>query len=104
MRSPAKINLGLSVGPPRPDGFHPVATVYQAVALYDDVTAVVRDDDASISVEVVGDFANDVPTDETNLAVRAALLLQAEYDVEEGVELTIRKTIPVAGGMAGGSD
>ena len=103
MRSPAKINLGLSVGPPRPDGYHPVATVYQAVALYDDVTAVVREDDASISVEVVGDFAADVPTDETNLAVRAARLLQAEYDVEEGVELTIRKTIPVAGGMAGGS-
>jgi 4-diphosphocytidyl-2-C-methyl-D-erythritol kinase len=103
VRSPAKINLGLSVGPPRPDGFHPVATVYQAVALYDDVTAVVRDDDASISVEVVGDFAADVPTDETNLAVRAARLLQAEYDVEEGVELTVRKTIPVAGGMAGGS-
>ena len=85
MRSPAKINLGLSVGPPRPDGFHPVATVYQAVALYDDVTAVLRDDEASISVEVVGDFANDVPTDDTNLAVRAALLLQAEFDVDEGV-------------------
>ena len=103
MRSPAKINLGLSVGPPRPDGFHPLATVYQAVALYDDVTAVLRDDDNALSVEVVGDFANDVPADETNLAVRAARLLQAEYDVDDGVELTIRKTIPVAGGMAGGS-
>jgi 4-diphosphocytidyl-2-C-methyl-D-erythritol kinase len=102
VRSPAKINLGLSVGPPRPDGFHPLATVYQAVALYDDVTATLRDDNA-ITVEVVGDFAVDVPTDDSNLAVRAARMLQVEFDVEEGVDLTIRKTIPVAGGMAGGS-
>jgi 4-diphosphocytidyl-2-C-methyl-D-erythritol kinase len=102
VRSPAKINLGLSVGPPRPDGYHPLATIYQAVALYDDVTATVRDD-LEITVEVVGDFAVDVPTDDSNLAVRAARLLQVEFDVEEGVDLTIRKTIPVAGGMAGGS-
>ncbi len=102
VRSPAKINLGLSVGPPRPDGFHPLATVYQAVALYDDVTATLRDD-AEVTVEVIGDFADDVPTDSSNLAVRAARTLQAEYDVEDGVDLTIRKTIPVAGGMAGGS-
>jgi 4-diphosphocytidyl-2-C-methyl-D-erythritol kinase len=102
VRSPAKINLGLSVGAPRPDGFHPLATVYQAVALYDDVTATVRDD-TDITVEVVGDFAVDVPTDDSNLAIRAAKLLQTEYDVEEGVDLSIRKTIPVAGGMAGGS-
>jgi len=102
VRSPAKINLGLSVGPPRPDGFHPLATVYQAVALYDDVTATLRED-SEVTVEVLGDFADDVPTDSSNLAVRAARTLQAEYDVEEGVDLTIRKTIPVAGGMAGGS-
>ncbi|TDO45852.1 4-diphosphocytidyl-2-C-methyl-D-erythritol kinase [Kribbella sp. VKM Ac-2527] len=102
VRSPAKINLGLSVGAPRSDGFHPLATVYQAVALYDDVTATVRDD-TDITVEVVGDFAVDVPTDDSNLAIRAAKLLQTEYDVEEGVDLSIRKTIPVAGGMAGGS-
>lgn len=102
VRSPAKINLGLSVGPPRPDGFHPLATVYQAVALYDDVTATLRDD-VEVTVEVIGDFADDVPTDSSNLAVMAARTLQAEYDVEEGVDLTIRKTIPVAGGMAGGS-
>jgi 4-diphosphocytidyl-2-C-methyl-D-erythritol kinase len=61
VRSPAKINLGLSVGPPRPDGFHPLATVYQAVALYDDVTATVRDD-TEVTVEVLGDFATGVPT------------------------------------------
>jgi len=102
VRSPAKINLALSVGAPRSDGFHPLATVYQAVALYDDVTAAARDD-SEITVDVVGEFAAQVPVDRTNLAVRAARLLQAEFDVETGVALTIRKTIPVAGGMAGGS-
>jgi 4-diphosphocytidyl-2-C-methyl-D-erythritol kinase len=71
--------------------------------LYDDVTATLREDDIEVTVEVIGDFAEDVPTDDSNLAIRAARLLQSEYDVEEGVDLTIRKTIPVAGGMAGGS-
>lgn len=102
VRSPAKINLGLSVGPPGRDGYHPLATVYQAVALYDDVTAAGRDD-GDVTVEVLGDFAADVPADGSNLAVRAAKLLQAEYEVGDGVDLTIRKAIPVAGGMAGGS-
>lgn len=102
VRSPAKINLGLSVGPPRQDGFHPLATVYQAVALYDDVTATARDD-ADVTVTVLGDFAADVPVDGSNLAVRAARTLQTEYDVESGVDLVIHKMIPVAGGMAGGS-
>ena len=102
VRSPAKINLGLSVGAPRRDGFHPLATVYQAVALYDDVTATARDD-LDITVEVVGDFADSVPADESNLAVRAARLLARTAKAEAGAHLVIRKTIPVAGGMAGGS-
>lgn len=102
VRSPAKINLALSVGPPRSDGFHPLATVYQAVALYDDLSVTVREDDR-ITVEVVGDYADVVPADESNLAVRAARLLQAQFRMPVGADLRIRKTIPVAGGMAGGS-
>jgi len=102
VRSPAKINLALSVGPPRADGFHPLATVYQAVALYDDVTATPRED-GEVGVEVLGDFAAAVPADDTNLAVRAARMLASRYDVTAGADLVIRKTIPVAGGMAGGS-
>jgi 4-diphosphocytidyl-2-C-methyl-D-erythritol kinase len=102
VRSPAKINLALSVGPPRPDGFHPLATVYQAVALYDDVTATPRED-GELTLEVVGDFAAATPADDSNLAVRAARSLADRYDVSAGADLLIRKTIPVAGGMAGGS-
>ena len=102
VRSPAKINLVLSVGTPRPDGFHPLATVFQAVSLFDDVTATPRED-GEFTVEVIGEFATAVPVDDGNLAIRAARALAAYHDLKDGVDLVIRKTIPVAGGMAGGS-
>lgn len=102
VRAPAKINLGLSVGPPRPDGYHPLATIYQAVALYDEVKARPAPDGA-LSVSVTGEGHDVVPLDATNLAVRAAALLAKRFDVDEGVALSIHKTIPVAGGLAGGS-
>jgi 4-diphosphocytidyl-2-C-methyl-D-erythritol kinase len=102
VRSPAKINLVLSVGTPRPDGFHPLATVFQAVSLFDDVTATPRDD-GEFTVAVVGESAGAVPTGDDNLAVRAARALAAYHDLKDGADLLIRKTIPVAGGMAGGS-
>ena len=100
VRAPAKVNLGLSVGGPRPDGFHELATVFHAISLYDDVTATPA---AEISVTVQGQHADRVPTDGQNLAVRAARLLADTVGVEDGVALHIRKGIPVAGGMAGGS-
>ena len=103
--SPAKINLSLLVGPRRPDGFHPLATVYQAIGLYDQVVAG-PGVDGEFSVAVAGDerlSVSQVPTDDSNLAMRAARLLAARHGVEEGVHLTITKGIPVAGGMAGGS-
>ena len=65
VRSPAKINLVLSVGAPRPDGFHPLATVFQAVSLVDDVTATPRED-GEFTVAVVGQFAGSVPVDDDN--------------------------------------
>jgi 4-diphosphocytidyl-2-C-methyl-D-erythritol kinase len=100
VRVPAKINLALSVGPPGDDGFHELATVFQAVSLYDDLVAAPADE---IGVEVVGAGAEQVPTDGTNLAVRAARLLADRAGVSEGVALRVTKRIPVAGGMAGGS-
>jgi 4-diphosphocytidyl-2C-methyl-D-erythritol kinase len=100
VRAPAKVNLGLSVGGLRPDGFHELATVFHAVSLYDDVTAAAADE---ISVTVEGAQADLVPRDGHNLAVRAAVLLARRVGVDDGVRLHIRKGIPVAGGMAGGS-
>jgi 4-diphosphocytidyl-2-C-methyl-D-erythritol kinase len=101
-RTPAKINLGLSVGAPATDGYHPVATVYQAISLYDEVNAR-PGPDGEFTVTVTGEGRDDVPLDETNLAVQAALLLAKTFDVHTGVALSIHKTIAVAGGLAGGS-
>lgn len=100
VRVPAKVNLELRVGAPRPDGFHPLATIFQAVSLYDDLTV---EEATDWSVTVEGPGTQDVPTDGTNLAVRALQLLGDEFRVETPVAVTIRKQIPVAGGMAGGS-
>ncbi len=102
VRVPAKVNLGLAVGGPRPDGYHDLATVFHAVSLYDDLTATLRDDDG-VTVRVEGVQATLVPEDESNLAVRAVRLLAERMGIEAGVDLHIRKGIPVAGGMAGGS-
>ena len=101
--APAKINLCLGVGPLRPDGFHALATVYQAVGLHDQVT-VTDADRTTVEVSTASRVPVDgVPTDETNIAVRAARLLAEHHGVERGVAIVIEKGIPVMGGMAGGS-
>ena len=99
VRVPAKVNLELLVGPCREDGYHSLATVYQAVGLYDDVTLVPAPD---WTVSVSGPLSEGVPTDADNLALKAARLLGERYGGEP-VHIAIRKGIPVAGGMAGGS-
>ena len=74
VRASGKINLALRVGAPEPDGYHPLATVFQAVSLFDEVT-VRADDPGRFSVTIAGDQAPLVPADDGNLAVRAARLL-----------------------------
>ncbi|HET7386332.1 MAG TPA: 4-(cytidine 5'-diphospho)-2-C-methyl-D-erythritol kinase [Nocardioidaceae bacterium] len=105
--APAKVNLCLGVGPLR-DGYHELATVYQAVGLYDRVTVNPAETETT-TISVHGDARlslDDVPTDETNIAFTAARLL-ADYcglpADEAAVEIGIDKGIPVAGGLAGGS-
>jgi len=98
VRVPAKVNLELSVGPVRDDGFHDLVNVFHAVSLFDEVTATPA---GSLSVSVEGPAT--VPTGPDNLAARAAALLAEHVGVEPRVALHIRKDIPVAGGMAGGS-
>ena len=104
VRVPAKINLSLSVGPLRADGYHELVTVFHAVSLYDEVIARASRG-LSLTVEPLrrdSDVAG-VPEDERNLAWQAALLLAEHAQVEPDVRMTLRKDIPVAGGMAGGS-
>ena len=100
---PAKVNLALSVGPLGADGFHELATVFQAVSLYDEVTLTSRNDSDGLRVEVSGPESVGVPLDSDNLAWRAVAKVAQAAGVSPDVNITISKGIPVAGGMAGGS-
>jgi 4-diphosphocytidyl-2-C-methyl-D-erythritol kinase len=100
VRVPGKVNLYLEVGDRREDGYHELTTVFHAVSLLDEVT--VRNADV-LSLELVGEGAETLPTDERNLAWRAAELLADHVGRAPDVSIMIDKTIPVAGGMAGGS-
>jgi 4-diphosphocytidyl-2-C-methyl-D-erythritol kinase len=100
-RAPGKINVFLSVGALQDDGYHDVATAYQAVSLFEDVVAEPADD---FTVTFTGSVdTSGVPVDGTNLAIRAARLVAETAGYSGGVRLTIDKRVPVAGGMGGGS-
>lgn len=103
VRAAAKINLHLGVGAPRPDGFHPVVTVYQAVGLCDDVT--VESSPGWTLGMSVPDWIDpdDVPVTGDNVVDRAATLLAAHHGLAKQAAISVAKSIPVAGGMAGGS-
>lgn len=107
VRVPAKVNLSLGVGRARPDGYHALATVYQAVDLHDELRITGRDDDEIlVAVHSEIDLAEgaEVPEGDDNIAVRAAKLLRDRLGIHDvGADIAIRKVIPVAGGMAGGS-
>jgi 4-diphosphocytidyl-2-C-methyl-D-erythritol kinase len=100
VRVPGKVNLYLAVGDRRDDGYHELTTVFQAVSLLDEVT--VRNADV-LSLELVGEGADKLPTDERNLAWQAAELMADHVGRAPDVSIMIDKSIPVAGGMAGGS-
>ncbi len=100
-RAPGKVNLYLGVGAVGDDGYHQVATVYQAVSLYEDVR-VWRADDFSVSFSGPIDCSG-LPTDERNIAIRAARLIAEAAGVDGGARIEIEKNVPIAGGMGGGS-
>lgn len=100
VRAPAKVNLALAVGPLGDDGYHPIETVFHAVSLYDELTATAAE---GISVTVEGEGAEQVGSGPDNIATRAAVLLAERTECNLGAHLQIKKAIPVAGGMAGGS-
>jgi 4-diphosphocytidyl-2-C-methyl-D-erythritol kinase len=102
VRAPGKVNLYLAVGALDDDGFHEVRTVLQAVSLYDELTASPAEP-GTVALTIEGEGAKTLSADEGNLAVRAARLLAASAEVTDGVQLVLRKSIPVAAGMAGGS-
>lgn len=99
LRAPAKINLGLDVLRKREDGYHEVKMVMQTVAMFDTVEVTERKE-GGITLETNRSF---LPTNENNLAYKAAALLMNEFNVTAGLHIRLQKFIPVAAGLAGGS-
>lgn len=100
VRAPAKLNLHLSVGRRAADGYHELTTVFHAVSLKDELTLTRS---GRLSITVHGSDADQVPTDRSNLAARAAEAIAGFTGREPDVAIAIDKQIPVAGGCAGGS-
>ena len=103
IRVPGKVNLGLSVGPLDSDGYHEIVTLFQAISLYDDVTVKIGSEGAGITLGASGSTSTGVPLAETNLAYRAADLMIRKFQLDSDIDIHLKKEIPVAGGMAGGS-
>ena len=99
LKAMGKINLGLDILGKREDGYHDVRMVMQTVYLYDNVT-LVQTGRAGIEIRTNLFY---LPVDENNLAYRAARLLIEEFGIPKGVSIRLRKVIPIAAGMAGGS-
>ena len=100
VRVPGKVNVYLGVGPREFSGYHELATIFQAVGIYDEVTVSAAD---SLTISGLGQFADQIPTDETNLAWKAAELVARACGEEPNIHIQIDKSIPIAAGMAGGS-
>jgi len=101
VRSYSKINLGLAVGPARPDGFHGLTTMYQTLALHDFVTVSARPS-ASTTIRLTANHKG-VPTDARNTAWKMVEGALARMGVAAEVEIDIQKRLPVQGGMGAGS-
>lgn len=100
-RAPGKINVFLKVGELMDDGYHELATAFQAVSLYEDVRAYPASD---FSVSFSGPIdTSSLSVDGSNLAIKAARLLARKSGYRRGVRLEIEKHVPIAGGMGGGS-
>jgi 4-diphosphocytidyl-2-C-methyl-D-erythritol kinase len=97
LQTSGKVNLALEVLGKRSDGYHEIATVMQAIDLRDRLTL-----EAAPMISLRSDDPA-LPTDERNLVVRAAALLRDAARVDSGVALDLRKRIPVAAGLGGGS-
>lgn len=99
LKAYGKINLGLDVLRRREDNYHEVRMIMQTVGIYDRIDVIYREE-PGITVETNLHY---LPCNENNLVYKAAKLLMDEFGIKEGVHINLRKFIPVAAGMAGGS-
>lgn len=100
----AKINLGLDVLGRRENGYHDVRMIMQTVGIYDELTFTIREDaEIRIVIRQCSGQAQELPCDEHNLIFRAAKLVMEACHLSQGVTVELKKQIPIAAGMAGGS-
>lgn len=97
-RAYAKINLGLRILGRRPDGYHDLETVFHHINLFDELEFRLHE-----NAVVVSTTLNELPTDNSNLCVKAAHLLRDLTGTRDGVEIMLRKNIPLGAGLGGGS-
>lgn len=102
LQAPAKINLTLDIFSKRADGYHSLASVMQAVGLYDTLTFSLQESE-EITFTCEAPHSPDVPTDTTNLVVRAALLVREAAEIKRGIAIHLEKRIPSQAGLGGGS-
>ena len=95
----AKINWQLRVRGRRADGFHELRTIFQTITLRDEISFVAREDE---KLHLTSD-SPDIPVDESNLILRAAVALKKKYEIDRGASLHLAKVIPVEAGLGGGS-
>ena len=100
IKATAKINLGLDVIRKREDGYHDVRMIMQMTGMYDRIVLYPKRGRSGIELRTNLPY---IPTNENNLAFKAAKLLMDEFDVTDGLEINLQKFIPVAAGLAGGS-
>lgn len=101
VRAHGKINLGLDVVRKREDGYHEVRMIMQTVGIYDGID-IVRKGGKTREIEIETNLKY-LPTNENNLAYKAAKMLMDEFDINEKIYIKMKKMIPVSAGMAGGS-
>ena len=99
LKALAKINLGLDVLGKRADGYHDVRMVMQSIYLYDNIRI---EETNSLGIELSSNLSY-LPTDQRNIAYKAAEILLQEFEIKKGVRILLNKRIPVAAGLAGGS-
>lgn len=97
--SSAKLNLYLEILDRRPDGYHNLRTVFERISLNDTLTLKEID---SPEIRIISD-SKDIPCDSRNLAYKAAEILKEDFGIEKGLEIRIKKMIPVGAGLGGGS-
>ena len=105
-KAPAKINLFFEVGKKRPDGYHDVLSLYQSLDLFEEVMVEPASDwTITVSGDISAEQLQLVPTDESNLVIKAAKALAKSVGIEnpQPMHFKIHKRVPAAGGVAGGS-